>query len=335
MVAAVSDGFGGVIGRTYRESTPWWPAVPRAPRGAPNVVFIVLDDVGFCRSRLLRRRRSRRRTWTRLAAGGLRYTNFHMTSMCSPTRACLLTGRNAHAVGLGIIAEWSSGFPGYQGRLTPARGHAGRGPARPRLRDLSPWASGIWAPVGGDGGRAVQRLAARARVRPLVRVPRRAHRSVAPGAVRGQPRRSHDPAAPRLPPERGSGRPCHRLRPRPSHGGAATGRSSSTWPSAPATGRTTSRAPTSSGTEGATTGAGTASATSASPGRRRLGIVPPDTRAGPAQPGRRRPGASSRPTSGARRPPAGGLRGLPGAHRRADRPAGRYPRRDRPVSTTR
>jgi arylsulfatase len=54
----------------------------------------------------------------RLARGGVRYSNFHVTSMCSPTRACLFTGRNAHAVGMGIIAEWSSGHPGYRGQVT-------------------------------------------------------------------------------------------------------------------------------------------------------------------------------------------------------------------------
>jgi arylsulfatase A-like enzyme len=117
MVAAVSDSFGGVIGRTFRESTPWWPTASRAPRGAPNVVFIVLDDVGFADLGCYGGDVDTPHV-DRLAAGGLQYTNFHVTSMCSPTRACLLSGRNAHAVGMGIIAEWSSGFPGYQGRLS-------------------------------------------------------------------------------------------------------------------------------------------------------------------------------------------------------------------------
>jgi arylsulfatase A-like enzyme len=116
MVTAVSDGFGGLIGRTYRESTPWWPP-PRPQQGAPSIVVIVLDDVGFadlgCYGGDVDTPHM-----DRLAAGGLRYTNFHVTSMCSPTRACLLTGRNAHAVGMGIIAEWSSGFPGYKGRVS-------------------------------------------------------------------------------------------------------------------------------------------------------------------------------------------------------------------------
>ncbi|HVQ74808.1 MAG TPA: arylsulfatase [Candidatus Binatia bacterium] len=116
MVSRVSAGFGGVIGRTYRESTPWWPPPARPPQGAPSVVVVVLDDVGFADlgcygSDIVTPHMDA------LAAQGLRYTNFHVTSMCSPTRACLLSGRNAHAVGMGIIAEWSTGFPGYQGRL--------------------------------------------------------------------------------------------------------------------------------------------------------------------------------------------------------------------------
>lgn len=109
--------FGGVIGRTYLDSTPWWPEPARPPRGAPDIVFIVLDDVGFadlgCYGSEIETPNV-----DRLAATGLRYTNFHVTAMCSPTRACLMTGRNAHAVGMGIIAEWATGFPGYRGRIT-------------------------------------------------------------------------------------------------------------------------------------------------------------------------------------------------------------------------
>ncbi|MCW2573823.1 MAG: sulfatase [Frankiales bacterium] len=111
-----NNSFKGRIGRTYRESQPWWPPVPAAPAGAPNVVFIVLDDVGFsdlgCYGSEIATSRM-----DALAAGGAAYSNFHVTSMCSPTRACLLTGRNAHAAGVGIIAEWSSGYPGYSGQV--------------------------------------------------------------------------------------------------------------------------------------------------------------------------------------------------------------------------
>jgi arylsulfatase len=112
------DGeFRGSIGTTYKSSEPWWPEPAVAPRSAPNIVAIVLDDVGFsdlgCYGSEIATPRM-----DGLAAGGVRYSNFHVTSMCSPTRACLLTGRNAHAVGVGIIAEWSSGYPGYQGKVT-------------------------------------------------------------------------------------------------------------------------------------------------------------------------------------------------------------------------
>ncbi len=109
--------FSGVIGRSYHESTPSWPEPARAPAGAPNVVFVVLDDVGFadlgCYGSEIETP-----NMDRLAANGLRYTGFHTTAMCSPTRAALLTGRQAHSVGMGIIAEWSTGFPAYAGRVT-------------------------------------------------------------------------------------------------------------------------------------------------------------------------------------------------------------------------
>lgn len=120
--------FGGVIGRTWRESTPWWPETPAAPPGAPNVVFVLLDDVGFADLGCYGSEIATPHI-DRLAAGGLRYTNFHTTAMCSPTRACLLTGRNAHSVGMGIIAEWSSGFPGYHGKYSQRVSHIVRSDA--------------------------------------------------------------------------------------------------------------------------------------------------------------------------------------------------------------
>lgn len=110
------DEFKGEIGRTYRDSTPSWPEQVRVPKDAPNIVFVVLDDVGFadlgCYGSEIATPRM-----DRLAAKGAHYSNFHVTSMCSPTRACLLTGRNSHAAGVGIIAEWSSGYPGYTGQV--------------------------------------------------------------------------------------------------------------------------------------------------------------------------------------------------------------------------
>ncbi|MCC6627168.1 MAG: arylsulfatase [Chloroflexi bacterium] len=112
-ITGVSSG----IGRPVAESTPVPPAPARPPTGAPNVVIVVLDDVGFAD---LGPYGSEIATPAidRLAAGGLTYTEFHTTAMCSPTRAALLTGRMPHAAGMGIIAEWATGHPGYQGRVT-------------------------------------------------------------------------------------------------------------------------------------------------------------------------------------------------------------------------
>src|SRR5436309_13826215 len=106
--------FGGVIGRYRNESTPWWPDPVRAPAGAPNVLVVLLDDVGFAQLGCFGSDIATP-TFDRLAASGLRYTNFHTTALCSPTRACVLTGRNHHRVGMGRITELSTGFPGYNG----------------------------------------------------------------------------------------------------------------------------------------------------------------------------------------------------------------------------
>ena len=108
--------FSGVIGRTVGASTPAWPVPPQAKEGAPNVVFVLLDDVGFAQIGCFGAD-IRTPTFDRLAAGGLRYRDFHTTAICSPTRACLLTGRNHHSNGVGIIQEMATGFPGYNGAV--------------------------------------------------------------------------------------------------------------------------------------------------------------------------------------------------------------------------
>ncbi len=113
--------FRGRIGRDWRDSTPWWPERRRPPAGAPNVVLVVLDDVGFaqlgCYGSDLETP-----TFDALAAAGVRLTNFHTTALCSPTRACLLTGRNHHRNGLGRVADLAVGFPGYSGQIPPENG---------------------------------------------------------------------------------------------------------------------------------------------------------------------------------------------------------------------
>jgi arylsulfatase A-like enzyme len=114
--------FGGTIGRDWRDSEPWWPPVPQPPPGAPNIVLVVLDDVGFAQ---LGCYGSDIRTpvLDGLAAGGVRLANFHTTSLCSPTRACLLTGRNHHRSGMGRVADLAVGFPGYWGRPPRQNGY--------------------------------------------------------------------------------------------------------------------------------------------------------------------------------------------------------------------
>ena len=108
--------FDAKIGRTYKDSTPGKITLSTPPAGAPNVLFIMIDDSGFGQ-------------WStfggqiptpnlaRLAKMGLRYTRFHTTALCSPTRAALLAGRNHHSVGTGVITELGSGYPGYSGQI--------------------------------------------------------------------------------------------------------------------------------------------------------------------------------------------------------------------------
>jgi arylsulfatase A-like enzyme len=109
-----SAGFPGVIGRTTDESSPAWPAPVRAKQGAPNVLYIVLDDTGFgqlgCFGSPIQTP-----NLDGIAANGLRYNNMHTTALCSPSRSCILTGRNHHANGMAAITELASGYPGYNG----------------------------------------------------------------------------------------------------------------------------------------------------------------------------------------------------------------------------
>src|SRR6202048_673476 len=104
--------FGGVIKETAKDSKSWWPPRVVPPKGAPNVLLIMTDDQGYGASG----------TFggviptpalDRVAKAGLRYTQFQSTALCSPTRAALITGRNHHSVGFGVISEMSTGYPGY------------------------------------------------------------------------------------------------------------------------------------------------------------------------------------------------------------------------------
>jgi arylsulfatase A-like enzyme len=108
--------FPGVIGRTVDESTPAWPAPARAKEGAPNVLFFVLDDVGYGQLSTFGGLVDTPNI-DRVAASGLRYANMHTTALCSPTRSCILTGRNHHSSGVACIMELATGYPGYDGRM--------------------------------------------------------------------------------------------------------------------------------------------------------------------------------------------------------------------------
>jgi arylsulfatase A-like enzyme len=110
--------FQGQINLNVLQSKPAWPARVVPPKGAPNILLIMTDDVGFGAPSTFGGIIPTP-TMDRIAANGLRYTNFHTTSLCSPTRAALLTGRNHHSVGFGVISELATGFPGYDSVMGP------------------------------------------------------------------------------------------------------------------------------------------------------------------------------------------------------------------------
>ena len=117
----MSDEFHGVIGDTWRESTPWWPPEPQPPEGAPNVLLIVLDDVGYAQLGCFGSDIATPNI-DQLATEGMRFTNFHTTALCSPSRSCLLTGRNHHRNAMARVADLAVGYPGYYGRIPRANG---------------------------------------------------------------------------------------------------------------------------------------------------------------------------------------------------------------------
>ena len=117
--------FGGVIKENAAQSKPWWAPRIVPPKSAPNVLLIMTDDCGF----------GAPSTFggviptpalDRIGKAGLRYTQFHSTSLCSPTRAALITGRNHHSSGFGVISEQSTGFPGYNSIIDRDKATIGR-----------------------------------------------------------------------------------------------------------------------------------------------------------------------------------------------------------------
>src|SRR5262245_15514553 len=109
--------FDGKIERNAAQSTPYWPARVVPPKGAPNVLLIMTDDTGFGVSSTFGGVIPSPNL-DRIAVNGLRYTNFNSTALCSPSRAAIITGRNHHSMGFGVISEQSTGYPGYNSIMT-------------------------------------------------------------------------------------------------------------------------------------------------------------------------------------------------------------------------
>ena len=117
--------FGGVIRNEALQSKPWWAPRIVPPKDAPNVLLIITDDAGFGVPSTFGGVIPMP-TMDRVAKNGLRYNNIHSTALCSPTRAALITGRNHHSVGFGVISEQSTGFPGYNSIIPEDKATIGR-----------------------------------------------------------------------------------------------------------------------------------------------------------------------------------------------------------------
>ena len=250
--------------------TAYPPIVPLTPpKGAPNVLVILLDDVGFGASSAFGGP-CNTPTAERLAAGGLKFNRFHTTALCAPTRQAMLTGRNHHSVGMGSITETATSAPGNSSVLPNTKAPRGADPEAQRLlhRPVRQVPRGSRVAVVVDG--AVRRLAlGRWRLRDVLRVHRWGEQPVRPGALR-----RHDPGrAARhggggLPPDRGPGGPGHRLG-APAEGpdaGQAVLHVLRAGGDARAAPRSRWSGPTS--TPGSSTTAGTSSASARSRGRR-------------------------------------------------------------------
>jgi arylsulfatase len=117
-IPAPPTPFGGVINMSAKDSKPYWPPKVVPPKGAPNILLILTDDQGYGVTSTFGGVIPTP-AMDRVANAGLRYTQFHTTALCSPTRAALITGRNHHSVGFGVISEQATGYPGYDSVIGP------------------------------------------------------------------------------------------------------------------------------------------------------------------------------------------------------------------------
>ena len=180
--------FKGKIGETYKDSTPSYPLPVKAPKGSPNVLLILLDDVGFGMCSTFGGPVPTP-NMDKLANNGLKYTRFHTTALCCPTRAALLAGRNHHSCGTGVIIEMGTGYPGYTGIIPRSTALVSEMLARQRLRHRHVRQMAQHAGAGNQPGRSVRPLADRPRVRVLLRVQSGRNAPVLPGAVPQHDRR--------------------------------------------------------------------------------------------------------------------------------------------------
>ena len=174
--------FSGVIGRTFDVSSPAWPAPLRAQARAPNVIFIVQDDTGFghmgCYGSPIETPNI-----DSLAAGGLLFNNMHTTALCSPSRSCIMTGRNHHSNAMSCITEGATGFPGSNGYIPFENGML----SEILLQNgYNTYAVGqAWHLIPADQMSArgsLRPLAVGARLRALLRLSSRRHASILSGA---------------------------------------------------------------------------------------------------------------------------------------------------------
>ena len=204
-----NTGRKGLITFDAKDPASKFPPIERLrpPKGAPNVLIVLIDDVGFgatsafggpCQTPAAEK----------LAAGGLKFTRFHTTALCSPTRQALLTGRNHHSVGMGGITEIATGAPGYCSVLPQLDVAAGENAQAERLLHRAVRQVSRSAGLGNEPGRTVRCLAdGRRRLRVLLRIHRRRGQPVVPDALRGDhARRAGEDARRGLPPDGGHDR---------------------------------------------------------------------------------------------------------------------------------
>ncbi len=146
--------FGGVIKNDALQSKAWWAPRIVPPKKSPNILLIMTDDSGFGVPSTFGGVIPTP-TMDRIAKNGLRYNNIHSTALCSPTRAALITGRNHHSAGFGVISEQSTGFPGYNSIINKDKATIGRILLGQRLRDVVVWQGPQRAGVLRQPGRTV------------------------------------------------------------------------------------------------------------------------------------------------------------------------------------